>query len=79
LKQLIQNHILHLTTNNEFLLIASNQIDKLTEQHREKYIAKRDMYEKLLRETLEKGIQTGDFPPIDVRLTALAILSATGC
>jgi len=74
LKHLIEIHLLHLTINNEFLLIASNQIDKLTPEHRENYIVKRDNYEKLLRETLEEGIRANEFPPVDIKLTILAIL-----
>jgi len=74
LKHLIEIHLLHLTKNNESLVIASNQIDKLTPEHRENYIVKRDLYEKMLRETLEEGIRVGEFPPVDVKLTVLAIL-----
>ncbi|OPX86942.1 MAG: HTH-type transcriptional repressor KstR2 [Pelotomaculum sp. PtaB.Bin104] len=74
LKLLIEIHLLHLTKNNENLVIASNQIDKLTPEHRDNYIVKRDLYEKLLRETLEEGIRADEFPPVDIKLTVLAIL-----
>ncbi|MDD3654966.1 MAG: TetR/AcrR family transcriptional regulator [Desulfotomaculaceae bacterium] len=47
LKYLIKIHLLHLTKNNMYLVIASNQIDKLTPEHRDQYIFKRDIYEKL--------------------------------
>ncbi|OPX90185.1 MAG: HTH-type transcriptional repressor KstR2 [Pelotomaculum sp. PtaB.Bin104] len=74
LKKLIEIHVLHLTTNNKNLVIASNQIDKLTPEHRDSYIVKRDLYEKLLRETLEEGIRADEFPPVDIKLTVLSIL-----
>ncbi|MDF9409877.1 MAG: HTH-type transcriptional repressor KstR2 [Pelotomaculum sp. PtaB.Bin013] len=74
LKQLVKLHLLHLTNNNEYLVIATNQTDKLTLEHRENYIVKRDLYESLLRETLEEGIRADQFPPLDIKLTILAIL-----
>ncbi|OPX86618.1 MAG: HTH-type transcriptional repressor KstR2 [Pelotomaculum sp. PtaB.Bin104] len=73
-RHLIEIHLLHLTKNNKYLVIASNQIDKLTPEHRDNYIVKRDLYEKLLRETLEEGILVDEFPPVDTKLTVLAIL-----
>jgi len=74
LKHLVEIHILHLTRNNENLVIATNQIDKLSLEHRENYIYKRNLYEKLLRETLEEGIRVDEFPPVDIKLTVFAIL-----
>ncbi|OPX83268.1 MAG: HTH-type transcriptional repressor KstR2 [Pelotomaculum sp. PtaB.Bin013] len=74
LKHLVEIHILHLTRNNENLVIATNQIDKLSLEHRENYIYKRNLYEKLLRETLEEGIRVDEFSPVDIKLTVFAIL-----
>ncbi|MCG9967416.1 TetR/AcrR family transcriptional regulator [Pelotomaculum terephthalicicum JT] len=74
LKHLVEIHILHLTRNNENLVIATNQIDKLSLEHRENYIYKRNLYEKLLRETLEEGIRVDEFPSVDIKLTVFAIL-----
>lgn len=74
LRYLTKNHLLHLIKNNMYLVIASNQIDKLTPEHRDEYIVKRDLYEKLLRETLEEGIRAEEFSPVDIKLTVFAIL-----
>jgi len=40
----------------------------------EAYLAKRDRYERLFRLVLDEGIEAGEFRPVDVRLTAMAIL-----
>jgi AcrR family transcriptional regulator len=73
LRELIKQHVLHLTGSNESLLIATNELDKLSEKHRESYSAKRKEYSKFWREVLEEGIQNGEFPPTDIGLTSLAI------
>jgi len=74
LKHLIEIHLLHLTKNNRNLVIATNQIDKLTPEYRVNYIYKRDLYEKMLRETLQEGINIGEFFPVDTKLAIFAIL-----
>jgi hypothetical protein len=66
--------LLHLAKDNKSLFIATNLIDKLTPEHRVSYLYKRDLYESMLRKTLEEGIQIGEFPPVDIKLTVLAIL-----
>ena len=73
LRELIKRHVLHITGNNESLLIATNELDKLSESHRESYHAKRKEYNKLWSSVLEEGIQKGEFPSFDVELTSRAI------
>ena len=72
-REIIKQHVLHLTRSNASLSIANNELDKLTELHREVYLAKRQEYNKYWSVIIEAGIQKGEFPPVDVEITSKAI------
>ncbi len=72
-REIIKQHVLHLTMSYSSLSIANNELDKLTESHREVYLAKRQEYNKNWSVILEAGIQKGEFPPLDVELTSKGI------
>jgi AcrR family transcriptional regulator len=53
-----------------------NRVDmqRLTDEHRETYVAMRDAYEHELRDLIRGGIVAGEFRPVDPKLTTFAIL-----
>lgn len=74
MRQLVERHARHLMENNDSIVIFSQENNKLSPQHRQVYLARRDRYEAIMREVLEEGMRTGEFAPADARLLVKAIL-----
>jgi AcrR family transcriptional regulator len=51
-------------------------LEALSPMHRRAVIARRDRFDRGLRQVLEQGVRDGTFGPIDVKLLSFAILGA---
>lgn len=56
--------------------LAHLEVEALEPSQRRPVLRQRDEYERLLRKTIEEGIQAGLFRPVDPKVTSLAILGA---
>jgi TetR/AcrR family transcriptional regulator len=52
------------------------EVSALTPRRRAEVIAERDRYERGLREIVAEGVRSGEFRPLDPKLTAFALLGA---
>lgn len=55
---------------------AHTEVDALPAPLKAKIVAKRDRYERAVREIVERGVRTGAFVPCDPRLVTRALLGA---
>lgn len=74
LERAITTHLVEGLRDRDNLACFLQEGRNLDPDHLEAYLAKRDRYERLFRDILEEGIRTGEFRPLDVRLTAMALL-----
>ena len=72
---LIEGHVVRLNEETPGSL-AHLEVEALGEPWRSPVLARRDEYERVFREVLEEGIAAGVFRPVDVKVSALAILGA---
>lgn len=75
LRELVHAHLDHVL--GEFGgTLAHVEFHALPEKMLRKVVARRDEYERLVRGAIEEGAASGAFRPVDVKLTALALLGA---
>jgi AcrR family transcriptional regulator len=76
LRLLIENHIkLTLGYRRTSKLLFDTALGNLSRDKRNKIIALRDLYDRILRRVIQRGIDSGDFAEIDVKLAAFSIAS----
>ena len=73
---MIRGHVAVVTSAQKDSAVFLHEWRFLSAERREQMGARRDAYEALFRRAISDGIQAGQFQPVDVRLTAMAILSA---
>ena len=74
LRSAIEQHTAVLTEWLDGAAVAIQERRSLTHDHLENYIGKRDRYEKLFCKIIEQGIEAGEFRPVNVKFTNIAIL-----
>ncbi|HEY2289919.1 MAG TPA: TetR/AcrR family transcriptional regulator [Thermoanaerobaculia bacterium] len=73
--RLIEEHVVRLNERTPGSL-AHLEVEALGETWRREVQARRDEYERAFRDTIQEGIDTGVFRPVDPKVSALAILGA---
>lgn len=74
LTQAIRSHVAVLTENLGMVTIFVREVHALAGEHLERVRAGRKRYTALFERILEEGVAGGEFRPLDVKITALAIL-----
>ncbi len=72
----IEAHLRYAATERDELALLQIEVRSLSDARREELLARRDEYEALWRAAVADGVGREEFRPVDVRLTAIAILSA---
>ena len=76
LRRMIRAHVRVVTSAQRDAAVFLHEWRFLSADRRAQVAARRDSYEALFRRVIADGVAAGDFAPTDVRLTAMAILSA---
>ena len=76
LRGMIRAHVGVVTTTQKDAAVFLHEWRFLSQERRGQIAARRDDYEALFRRVIADGSATGEFEPVDARLTAMAILSA---
>ncbi|MHB8926366.1 MAG: TetR/AcrR family transcriptional regulator [Bacillota bacterium] len=76
LKEAVQNHIRIIAENLGMLTIFLRESPALTPQQREAEEEGGRRYRQLFEQLIAEGVATGDFRPVDPKITALAIIGA---
>jgi len=76
LREMIRAHVAVVTSSQKDAAVFLHEWRFLSADRREQMAARRDAYEALFRKAISEGIGAGAFAAVDVRLTAMAILSA---
>ena len=76
LRLLIENHIkLTLGYRRTSKLLFDTALGNLSRDKRNRIIKLRDAYDRILRRVIQRGIDSGDFAEVDVKLAAFSIAS----
>jgi len=76
LKLIIESHLkVTLSYRRSAKLLFDVALDSLSPDKRKKIIDFRDTYDRIIRKAIRKGIDTGYFPEVDVRLAGFMIAS----
>lgn len=70
----LRGHVLYHIAHRKEAFVSHSELRSLTPSNRRLIVAKRDRYEKALRELLEAGVASGDFHVDDVPVTATTLL-----
>ena len=76
LREMIRAHVAVVTSAQKDAAVFLHEWRFLSADRREQMAARRDAYEALFRNAVAEGIEAGLFASVDVRMTAMAILSA---
>jgi TetR/AcrR family transcriptional regulator, cholesterol catabolism regulator len=76
LAAMIRAHVGVVTTIQKDAAVFQHEWRFLSPSRRAEMQARRDAYEAVFRDVIREGIASGDFREVDVRTTAMAILSA---
>jgi AcrR family transcriptional regulator len=76
LRQMIRGHVAIVTSSQRDAAVFLHEWRFLSAGRREEIAGRRDAYEGQFRGVISEGINSGAFTPVDVRMTAMAILSA---
>lgn len=74
LRLAIQIYVDYLSEDTGMAGLVVMDFRQLEPRLRERHIARRDRFEHIWRKILQEGISTGEFRPVDVSVTAFAIL-----
>lgn len=74
LRKLLHFHISNITTEQDIVYESRQDLRALSEEHSAQCFPGRDQYERVWRQVIKDGITAGEFKPVDVKLTCLAIL-----
>jgi AcrR family transcriptional regulator len=75
LRAVIRGHLQIAAENLQTSTVFLHEWKFLGDDHRAQIQEKRDRYERALRSVLAEGVDSGDFRPLDLKFTALMILS----
>jgi len=73
---MIRAHVGVVTTIQKDAAVFQHEWRFLSPSRRAEMQARRDAYEAVFRDVIQEGVASGDFREVDVRTTAMAILSA---
>ncbi|MGI8928914.1 MAG: TetR/AcrR family transcriptional regulator [Candidatus Limnocylindrales bacterium] len=76
LRDMIRAHVSVVTSAQKDAAVFLDEWRFLSADRRDQVAARRDAYEALFRRAIADGVQAGVFAAVDVRITAIAILSA---
>lgn len=76
LREMIRAHVAVVTSAQKDAAVFLHEWRFLSADRREQMAARRDAYEALFRKAISEGVAAGLFASVDVRMTAMAILSA---
>ena len=76
LREMIRAHVAVVTSAQKDAAVFLHEWRFLSTDRREQMAARRRAYEALFRKAIAEGIETGVFSMVDVRMTAMAVLSA---
>ena len=71
----VRFHVLFHTRRREEAFVSGSELRSLLPVHRRAITARRDRYEKVFRDLLQRGVQAGVFAVSDVKIAAMAILT----
>jgi AcrR family transcriptional regulator len=71
----VRFHVLFHTRRQEEAFVSGSELRSLSTVHRRAITARRDRYEKVFRELLQRGVRAGAFAVPDVKIAAMAILT----
>lgn len=74
LADVVNRHVIFHLARARHAFISHSELRSLTAENRRQVVAKRDRYERMLRELLEAGVSAGEFEITDIPVTATAIL-----
>lgn len=74
LKAAIRYHIRHTAHNTDTLAVLLENTKHLPPEHQAPIIEQQHRYENVFIDILEKGIEAGEFKPVDVKIVAFGIL-----
>jgi TetR/AcrR family transcriptional regulator, cholesterol catabolism regulator len=76
LREMIRAHVRVVTSIQKDAAVFLHEWRFLSAERQAEIAARRDAYEAQFRGVIKEGINAGAFTPVDVRMTAMAILSA---
>ena len=78
LRRLLAGHVVRLNDPAQGTpgSLAHLEVEALGERHRATIQARRDEYERAVRELVEEGVAAGAFRPVDAKVAALSLLGA---
>ena len=71
----VRFHVLFHTRRREEAFVSGSELRSLSPAHRRAITTRRDRYERVFREVLQRGVQAGVFAVADVKVAAMAILT----
>jgi AcrR family transcriptional regulator len=71
----VRFHVLFHTRRQEEAFVSGSELRSLSTAHRRAITARRDRYEKVFRDLLQRGVRAGAFAVPNVKLAAMAILT----
>ncbi len=74
LRNVVRTHVLWHIQRQDEAFVSHSELRSLTPPNHRRIIAKRDRYEKSMRDLLAAGVRAGEFEIADIRLTSIAIL-----
>ena len=74
LAEIVRRHVLFHVARSREAFISHSELRSLDPENRKRIIAKRDLYERMLRALLEAGVREHEFAIADVPVTSTAIL-----
>lgn len=75
LARIVREHVRVMTDTLEGSPLAF-EVQALSAEHEAEIVARRDAYEKAIREVIASGVKKGEFRPVDPKVAAFAILGA---
>ena len=76
LREMIRAHVAVVTSAQKDAAVFLHEWRFLSPERRQQMAARRDAYETLFRDAIADGVRSGYFQPLDIKLAAMAILSA---
>ena len=75
LTRIMQNHLAYLLKNKKHFWRLSMEAQRLSIDSQSRVQAKRYLYQDLLKQVVEDGVQAGEFRPINSQIVARSILN----
>ena len=75
LRLIMKNHLDYLVSNKEFYLKLSFEVQRLAIESQQRIQEKRHLYQDLVRQLIDEGIQEGAFRPVDPLLVSRTLIT----